>query len=487
MNGERKDLIIEFPLVMDKDPGQLIIDVPQTYDPDKHKCFIYKVPPELRKVNHDAYTPMLISIGPFHHKDEKLKNMEKLKQKYLEDACRRTKKSQEDLERCIGKYEGTIHQYYAESFDISPKDFIAMILLDSIFIIEHLWRTKRTSLKSHSSNGTSSPQIKECYLDEQNPRLSYSILQDLILLENQVPFCVLEDLYNSAYGDLPDQHRTYQQNGHRDEDKSFHKLVLDYFLHFWEDFGLNCSFDDYKKILPGEEKQVGHFIDFLRYLLLPCNRTCGKSIKRLPCATKLAEAGVEFREVPNRLFHDIQFKKSCLLEKCPCLNLSWLLSCFPCFKCLENMQPVLEIPSFTVGDVTERVIRNLMAFEQCHYLEEAYICNYIVLLDHLINTAEDVDLLVEKKVLVNWLGSNKAVAILINRLSQQIVEGNRSHYYELSEQLHVHYENCWNKLMASFTSLYFRDFWRGTATVAGILVLFSAFMNFLRPFVFFRR
>ena len=151
------------------------------------------------------------------------------------------------------------------------------------------------------------------------------------------------------------------------------------------------------------------------------------------------------------------------------------------------MQPILEIPSFTVGDATERVIRNLMAFEQCHYLGEAYICNYIVLLDLLINTAEDVDLLVEKKVLVNWLGSNKAVAILINRLSQQIVEGNHSRYHKLSEKLNEHYENCWNKLMASFTSLYFRDFWRGTATVAGILFLFFSFMNFLRPFVFSHR
>ena len=78
------------------------------------------------------------------------------------------------------------------------------------------------------------------------------------------------------------------------------------------------------------------------------------------------------------------------------------------------MQPILEIPSFTVGDATECVIRNLMALEQCHYPRKAYICNYIVLLDHLINTAEDVDLLVEKKVLFNWLGSNKAVATLIN-------------------------------------------------------------------------
>ena len=78
------------------------------------------------------------------------------------------------------------------------------------------------------------------------------------------------------------------------------------------------------------------------------------------------------------------------------------------------MQPILEIPSFTVQDATECVIRNLMALEQFHYPRKAYICNYIVLLDHLINTAEDVDLLVEKKVFVNWLGSNKAVATLIN-------------------------------------------------------------------------
>ena len=55
-----------------------------------------------------------------------------------------------------------------------------------------------------------------------------------------------------------------------------------------------------------------------------------------------------------------------------------------------------------------------MAFEQCHYPHETYICNYIVLLDHLIKTEKDVDLLVEKKVLDNWLGRDEAVVNLIN-------------------------------------------------------------------------
>ena len=147
------------------------------------------------------------------------------------------------------------------------------------------------------------------------------------------------------------------------------------------------------------------------------------------------------------------------------------------------MQPVLELKSFIIRDSTECVVRNLMALEQCHYPWAAYVCNYIVLLDHLINTAADVDLLVEKNVIVNWLGNNKAVAILINALCQQIVESN-SCYFLLSEKINDHYSSRWSKLMASFTNLYFKDFWRGTATVVGIMVLFFAFWNFLRPFVF---
>jgi hypothetical protein len=47
-----------------------------------------------------------------------------------------------------------------------------------------------------------------------------------------------------------------------------------------------------------------------------------------------------------------------------------------------------------------------------------------VLLDDLINTREDVEFLVEKGVIVNALGSNKAVAIMVNKLGLEIVEQN---------------------------------------------------------------
>ena len=51
------------------------------------QCRIYKVPNPLRKENEEAYTPQVVSIGPFHHKNEKLKAMEKHKERYFRSFC----------------------------------------------------------------------------------------------------------------------------------------------------------------------------------------------------------------------------------------------------------------------------------------------------------------------------------------------------------------------------------------------------------------
>ena len=78
-----------------------------------------------------------------------------------------------------------------------------------------------------------------------------------------------------------------------------------------------------------------------------------------------------------------------------------------------------------------------MALEQCHYPREAYVCNFMVLLDYLTDTREDVDLLIEKKIIVNEIGSNKAVAIMVNKLSLEIAE-EKSCYTDLAEELKNH-------------------------------------------------
>ncbi|KAM4072230.1 hypothetical protein ACB094_11G122000 [Castanea mollissima] len=228
-----------------------------------------------------------------------------------------------------------------------------------------------------------------------------------------------------------------------------------------------------------------------RNFFLPPDQKRGKPIVHRHSATKLDNAGLIFenrkgQEKDRHLLH-VEFQKgNKLLEKFPCFNCSWLLHCLPCLKkipFLESMQTRLVIPHFVVDNKTEDLFRNLMALEQCHYPKEAYICNYILLLDFLINNKDDVELLVEEGIIVNSLGSNKAVADMVNKLGQEIVEKN-SYYHDVAKDLNKYYRNWWNKNMESLKTVYFRDIWRGTATVVGIIVLVVTVLNFLRPFVF---
>ena len=96
---------------------------------------------------------------------------------------------------------------------------------------------------------------------------------------------------------------------------------------------------------------------------------------------------------------------------------------------------------------------------------------------------DDVELLVEKGIIVNKLGSNKAVAIMVNKLGLEI-EQKRSCYQELAQQLNGYYANDCNRNMGSLRTIYFGDIWRGTATFIGTIVLLVTILNFLRPFFF---
>ncbi|XP_062173701.1 uncharacterized protein LOC133879181 [Alnus glutinosa] len=122
-------------------------------------------------------------------------------------------------------------------------------------------------------------------------------------------------------------------------------------------------------------------------------------------------------------------------------------------------------------------------FLKCHYPLQPYICNYADLLDNLIDSEKDVDLLVEKKIIVNNVGSNQRVAELINRLCLEIVVHNESCYSDIGEDLNAYSENHWNRIMAGMKSKFFCDFWRGAATTFAIFFTLDQLWGLVRPFV----
>ena len=453
-----KELGIDITIVMDNDLicDESIIDVSAAMEPARWpECCIYRAPGRIRKINKEAYTPKLISIGPFHHggkevRDEdgekELRDMEKLKVRKLKEFCDRTGKCQKEIAVIIEKNLDKIRHCYSESFDIGKEDFMKMVLLDSTFIIELLLRF----------------DDREKYNDDfilGNPMLNSNIRLDLILLENQLPFFILVELYEKFCV------------GH--SKKTIFELACDYFFPFIE-----------KEPEKEKMKEVKHFTDLIRLSHCPNNLEFKDRVKNPWTATKLYETGVIFK------LHDkgslgIHFHKSLSTKTCPCFNFSWLLKCLlglTGFGCLEHTQPLLKIPKFIINERTEGILRNIMLLEQCHYPLDAFVCNHMAILDYLINTREDVEFLIEKNIIDNDLGSNEVIAEMVNTLCLEIVE-KKSCYADLAEDLCDHYaQNC-NRSMGYLRRTYFSNLWRTTVTIVGLIVFGFTFWSTIRPYV----
>ncbi|CAL8121147.1 unnamed protein product [Prunus armeniaca] len=279
--------------------------------------------------------------------------------------------------------------------------------------------------------------------------------QDLILFENQLPYFLLQELYQELYQkkqDLPCSWPT-PSNDHSietDKAKGPHDALIE----------LTCEFfKDYKKGKPVEN--IGtpkHFTDLVRHFQCPDKAKDGKHnstpFQNIYAAKKLRASGVKFRPLKDGPF---------------IIKIDEATKCKFNLECVRNMD--LKLTPFGVKeDETECVVQNIMALEQFLYPDKPYICNYFLLMDQLVDTLDEVDLLVENKVIINMLGSNKALAKLVDRLCEQIMD-DPSCYFGISDQLNKHYENFWNRHVATLKRVYFKDLWTGSSTVLGVFVL----------------
>ncbi|XP_031261070.1 putative UPF0481 protein At3g02645 [Pistacia vera] len=393
------------------------------------ECCIHKVPRNLREVNPEAYTPQLVSIGPYHHGQNALADMENHKRRYMNSFGQRIPYSpdrKKEILKFVGKKEKRIRRQYAEPLDIPSDEFVEMIILDAVFIIELLWR--------FGNRDSYDFLLNEVWLR--------AIRRDLLLLENQLPYFLLEGLYNLAFTSAS------KDEVSDDERIPFTSLSVFFFeLNRSHNRPLSCQSRSIK---------INHFTDLCRYALVeipkyPKFKLRITSEDILPNALKLKNSGLKFEPCRNRYLVDIQYQKI----KSP-MSFSTVVE--------------LQIPPIEITDNTECLIRNLMALELCHYPSKTYICSYIQVMDSLINTEDDVDLLVEKGIIVNFMGNNSVIADMFNELCRQ-VPLSYTYYDDLCCDVNEHYESAWNHTMTTLRRVYFSNLWRGTATAVAIILL----------------
>ncbi|KAK4285191.1 hypothetical protein QN277_001921 [Acacia crassicarpa] len=381
------------------------------------ECCIYKVPPTLRHLNEKAYTPLVVSIGPIHFGDKELHNMEVHKKNMCRKLINEAGSSWDDLFRFVQDLEPEVRKSYLETFNnLGGPELAELILWDAGYIIQlFIMNYKRDAVG------------KDAKLLQ--PSLGSTVFKDLLLLENQLPFFAIEKLFNEAF-----------PHNNRGSLPSFLELTYFYFRR------LNVQ-----ELKPNDNVEINHFTDLLRSFHLKRN---GPTRKRPPSeagrnilrynANELQEKGIKLKASDSYCVFDMKFSSN-----------------------------ILEIPQLLVHVSARRLFYNMIALEQCHYHDKAYISDYAHILDCLIDTAKDVDLLVSKKIVRNHLGDPKEVATLFNVLGENATTWFfNSNYLDICKKLNDYSQDpwTWTGMKAILRRDYCQTPWHTVVSIVGILV-----------------
>ncbi|GKV41379.1 hypothetical protein SLEP1_g48922 [Rubroshorea leprosula] len=430
---------------MQMDNGEHAIDLNHLDEEDaiRSKGCIFRIPDMIKMQNEQAYKPYRFSFGPWYYgKTQLMSTAREFKEAFIDGLIFRFPNPAakfKELEEVIKGAHSKAKEYYEgeDVYDLEgdqdilegvkdadKEKFEKILLLDGCFIIE-LFRKFAGEVARHE--------------DERvlfSKGMIHVLYHDLFLLENQIPWFVLELLF--------DKTRVSESEN----------TLIGLAIRF---FGSALSRDQHHEMLADQLVSSGsrivHLIDLARRYLgyssesgvdvlqLQCRNT-------IPSATRLKEAGVKFKKVKSsRKILDVRFNKD---------------------------EGVLEIPYLLINPSTETIFRNLISFEQCSSCITRVTC-YAMLLDCLVDNSDDVDLMSRVGIFDNWLNPEEAANFLSrmrNGTSTDVF-----FYAQLCEDVNAYCLRWWPKWRASLIHNYFTKPWAIVSVIFAIIVLLFTIMQ----------
>ncbi|KAK0575925.1 hypothetical protein LWI29_009243 [Acer saccharum] len=383
-------------------------------------CCIYRVPLGLRKSEGSHNTPKTVSIGPLHHGMEELKAMEEHKLRYSEQFLQPTQVSLEDFLIFIGGKENKLHNCYAKTIPLTSQDFVEIILLDAIFLIEFLLLFKK---RTFITSG-------DCIFGKS--WLSGGIRNDIWSVKNQILFFILEDLFELAKTRVPNE--CY-------DGLSISKLVSTFCGNICELLSIEQSLFEINFL------GAKHFVDLLRLCIEPSNHQLNIEIETmyaptLPIITELHQAGVKFKVGSTKHLFDIRF---------------------------DQIKGTLEIPKLRISKVTSYYFKNLQMFEALH-CKTNHVNDYAHLLSLLVSSPKDAELLIQNGILEKT--ESVAVSTFCVQIGKQAtVTYNRFYYRGLAIDLTDYCKSPWHQWNANLKQNYFNTPWASISVIAAVLLL----------------
>ncbi|WCJ39258.1 hypothetical protein M5689_020258 [Euphorbia peplus] len=416
---------------------------------DMRQPKIQKVPKLLREIKHedgDHYAPMVVSIGPYYYGKEGLMEMEKLK---IEFASKYFPGSSEEMYTTEINADVTRKYYLDGSLSdnfASDEKFSKMMFLDGCFILHFI----------------------SCFLAGKwmgmKPHIVGLVIRDLFLLENQLPFSVLEALIKLSKGyskkgeectvekvkefinivrrsPITDEKHSSQPDGKKSTSKCnklFSKITS-------LCFRAKTNNDD---VIP---KQPLHLLELFHTQFTKQNPSRSKyegpQWYHYRSAKELNNVGIHFKQSKTSIFDDVVYDS-------------------------HFFYGYLSLPPILVDDLSKSLLLNIAAYESCPDMPD-YACqvsSYIVFLNSLIDQAEDVKELRSKGILLNSLGSDQDVANLFNEISKYLVMQSEA-YQKVRNGIDQRYEKRTKKWITEWLNEHFSSPWTITAFIGATIGL----------------
>ncbi|KAI6685276.1 hypothetical protein NL676_031189 [Syzygium grande] len=357
----------------------------------RDSCCIFRVSQSLSEINEKAYQPHIVSIGPFHHGKPKYQMIQEHKRRFLSNLL-----SQSENRRVVLK------DLFEATLEFNGQDLIWMMVLDGCFIIELLCKVGRMVPADPND-----PLVTMAWILP-------SLMRDLLRLENQIPYFVLQKLFDLSVG-----------SGNKGP--SLAKLALGFFNYMVQ--------RPVPALAKYYDKEGKHLLDLFRMSYIPKDHDCQEE--------KLDQAGVKFRPRKTHSILDIKFKNG-----------------------------ILEIPVLTIDDFWSSLFLNFVAFEQCYCHSTKHITTYATFMGCLINTPADAGFLGDHKIVENYFGTDKEVARFFNNVGKDVVfDIHRSYLSNVFVEVNKFYQNDWHVRLAGFKHKYFSTPWSFASAVTAVMLL----------------
>ncbi|KAM0939094.1 hypothetical protein DsansV1_C21g0166971 [Dioscorea sansibarensis] len=494
---------------------------------------IFSVPNYLRVNKPEAFVPQFIALGPYHHWQPELYEMERYKLSAAKRGRNRLdgQKFQVLVEHFI-KVEHVIRAHYHRYLDINEETLAWMMLVDTSFLLEFLQIYAPEEIKVLRRV----PSRMLHLVDNAGRKSAHNvILRDIMMLENQVPLFLLRVF-------LEIQCSLIQ------EAVEMLTLMLNGFMRAICPFKMGQNFPCI------DVTQHAHLLELLYSILVP--KPQEQACEVIDINEDQTDAGGSFHETTNdgssnikqffiaswkmasglngSIIHYIkQFLSSKLIKFL--VKVPWkIITSLPVFFVLKkpieylsswgtsanskteksssngniNKQPLIEeimIPSVrelvnagisfsaTKGDVTtiqfdvktvtlylpavkldnntEVVLRNLVAYETSIASGPLVFTRYTELMNGIIDTDEDVKLLRERGIILNKMKSDREVADLWNSMSSSVRLTRVPFLDKVIEDVNKYYDGRWRVKTIKFMKKYVFGSWQFLTFLAAILLL----------------